>query len=346
MKKVILKSENYYVMEDNVLVEQKDNNNIINNIYYGKIKDVKKSINAAFVDIEGNQNGYLPLNEYMDLNPSDKILVQAIKDKGEDKGAFLSSNICIKGKNLIVMSEDRRIKFSTNISKKKRGKLIKVIAGNKDNDFGVIVRSDALNISHNALKKELEFLELKLKKVLENKTFFKEDIEYDILVNNKNLDLVITDDKESEQKLNKYIDIFNLDIKVEYNKYIDMLSIKKQLSDINKEYIWLKCGGKITIDKTKAFNVIDVDTAKNVNNKNFKKTILETNLEAVKESVRQIRLRNLTGIILIDFINMKDKKDQDKVIGKFEEEFMKDDKKHNIHGFTNLGILEITRKNT
>ncbi len=166
-------------------------------------------------------------------------------------------------------------------------------------------------------------------------------------MSSKKIDKIIVNNNETlteiENLKNNITEYKN--IKVELNENIfDMLEIKKQIKKIQNRKIWLKCGGFITIDKTEALTAIDVNTGKYTGGKNLEQTVYKVNEEATIEIAKQLRLRDIGGIIIIDYIDMKQKQNREKIESVLKEELKKDRSKTQVEGFTKLDLMELTRK--
>ena len=161
------------------------------------------------------------------------------------------------------------------------------------------------------------------------------------------MDKIITDSKEENKKIEKFLKEFELDdkVKVEYDeKVLDKYKIKDELEKLNNNKIWLKCGSYIVIDKTEALTSIDVNSGKYTGKENLENTILRVNEEATVEIAKQIRLRDMSGIIIIDYIDMELEENKHRIMKLLEQEVKKDRAKVQIEGFTRLNLLEMTRK--
>ena len=161
------------------------------------------------------------------------------------------------------------------------------------------------------------------------------------------MDKIITDSKEENKKIEKFLKEFELEdkVKVEYDeKVLDKYKIKDELEKLNNNKIWLKCGSYIVIDKTEALTSIDVNSGKYTGKENLENTILRVNEEATVEIAKQIRLRDMSGIIIIDYIDMELEENKHRIMKLLEQEVKKDRAKVQIEGFTRLNLLEMTRK--
>lgn len=374
MKEILIKQENdfrkIYLIEEEKLVEyyeeKIDSNSIEGNIYIGKVQNVVPGLEAAFIDIGEEKNVFIHRNDLLNYNkelpinkiikPGERILVQVMKDKIQRKGAKVTEKISLRGK-LVVLHPNRNFitvssKIKNNLRKEELKKYLQDIL---PKGMGAIARTSSEFASNDEIKKDLDFLLKKWKYIQNIKAVdFPKKI-YDsggilskviIDLSKNNLDKIEVNSNELKEIISnilKQIDgkinleISNIDYNYKYN-------ISKEINKMDKQKIWLNSGGFITIDYTEALIAIDVNTGKFIGKKNLEDTIYKVNEEAVIEIARQMRLRDLGGIIIIDFIDMNNPKDIENIILKFKEETIKDRSKVQIEGFTKLNLLELTRK--
>lgn len=365
------------VLENNVICEryehEKDNESILGNIYVGIVKNVVDGMQAAFVDIGAAKNAFMPVKDALPkidvakeevfevpaiselLKEGEKVLVQVRKEPIGEKGARVSTHITFPGNYIILMPNTDIItvsqKISTDAKKESLKKLIKEIL---PNGFGAIVRTDAEFVGEDMLKKDLENLLERWNKILKD---FEKTNESKMIYNDHELvekilrDLVNT--KTSKlicncQELCEKFKIQSLEsIEVEYIQTDDLfhkLGIATQVANTEKRKVWLKCGGYIAIDKTEALTAIDVNSGKYTGKDDLEATTLRVNEEAALEIMKQLRLKDIGGIIVIDYIDMSSRKDQEKIIEIMKEEAKKDRSKIDIKEFTKLNLVEMTRK--
>ena len=365
-----------YYEEDNEL-ERKEGN-----IYIGIVKDIVKGIQAAFVDIGTGKNSFIHFKDILPkidevkqdrnlienqmhieklLKPEQKILVQVKKDSNEKKGARISTHINLPSKYIVLMPNTDIITISQKIEdKKEEERLISLVKENLTPGNGAIIRTSAKNKTQELIE-DIKYIENKWNKILktsidpeknEPKLLYKsEDIIEKMLIDlsNKDLKTIITNDKKEEQRLeilkkeNK--EYKNLQILYDNEKDLfDKNNINEQISKMQNRKIWLKCGGFITIDKTEALTAVDVNTGKYTGKNDVEQTVFLVNKEATIEVAKQIRLRDIGGIIIIDYIDMKDEEDKEKIENLLKEELKKDRTKTQVEGFTKLDLIEMTRK--
>lgn len=364
MKKLLIMEKNniveilqYYFGEvKNYKVYSTIDKSLVGNIYIGRIKKIVKG-SFAFVNIGEEKNGFLDIKDFKErhlyknkkltIKESDLILVQVIKDGNNIKGPTLTTEINLFTKNIVLLKKEKKtISFSKkfdNISKKELFRKI-----SKDFDYSVIFRSDSVSASEKNILDEYNYLREKLNNIIELERFEKQikmlysidNIMDDINTLSENADIILTSSKYYFEKLS------NKD-NVVYEEAIDLFSSQMILSKVEEFYkkkIWLKSGGFIIIEETEALVVVDVNSGKNSKSKDKDSMVLKTNIEAAKEILRQIRFRNLSGIILIDFIDMNKSENKKIILSKMLELSKEDYRPINIYGFTNLGLMELTRK--
>lgn len=381
-KKSIMLVENGILVEKHE--EHENHQRLEGNIYCGKVQNVLEGMQSAFIDIGDKKNGFIRLKDLLpkedeakenveckvpncnikDVIKKDmRILVQVKRDGTEAKGARVSTHINLPGRFVVFMPNSSFVTISQKIEdKNEKERLIGIVREVLPKNTGAILRTSSKNINAEDLKKDLETLiekwkaiekkyeEYKLdepKLIYDNKALLRRTL---IDVIDQNLNKVIVNDNKTYKDVVDIIKSMSMteSIKVELKEnddLLDMYALKEQLQKIENRKIWLKCGGFITIDRTEALTAIDVNTGKYTGNKNLENTVVKVNKEASIEIAKQLRLRDIGGIIIIDYIDMYDEKDNDKIIKELSQELKKDRTKSQILGFTKLHLLEMTRKN-
>ncbi|MFR9018150.1 MAG: Rne/Rng family ribonuclease [Fusobacterium sp.] len=364
-----------------VLTEREDESNIIKNIYKGRVANVLPGMESAFVDIGLEKNSFLfvdDLREFEEkylngivnsgkpiedlLTVGDKVVVQVLNVPRGTKGARVTTNFTIPGKYLVLMPNSDHIAISKKIKDEaERTRLQEIFEEIKPAKMGVIIRTAAQGKSVYHFEKEISYLvkkwediekkiaKAKIGEVLYNDNSIVTTILRDILSND--IDELVVDNEEVYWEIIDYINAFsenNFKTKVklfdENRDIFDEYNVNKEIQKALDKNVWLDCGGYLVIEKTEALVSIDVNTGKNTGSFNLEKTVLNTNLDAAREIPKQLRLRNLSGIIIIDFIDMKFQEDKDLVLQQLDAELKKDRTKNNIVHFTDLGLVEMTRK--
>ncbi|MBS4199805.1 Rne/Rng family ribonuclease [Bacillus sp. FJAT-49732] len=359
-------------------VEQPSDISEVGNIYLGKVESVKKGMNAAFVNIGKDKNGFLqkdqlpayihstdprkkdmPISNF--ITEGEKLLVQVKKDETGIKGALLTAIIEIPGEKSIYMPEGKYIAVSKKADESLRNKWRKIAHSLKAEREGFIIRTEALSGSKEDWEQEVNQLKdtyasikkmknnVKAPALLMKKSLFDDEITREIM-RLKSGELYYND-KEALERLKKslqsidtlnWVLYFHQDKEGIFSKY----NLESELEKALKPIVWLSNGAYIVINETEAAVVIDVNTGKFTGKQAVSETVVQTNLTAAKEIAKQLRLRDYSGMILIDFIDMQANEDKRKVQNLLEDLLKKDPKQTRAIGFTPLGIFEVTRKRT
>lgn len=363
------------IVENNKLVEydlqDTKSNFILGNIYRAKVKDTLRGMEAAFVDIGREKNAFLHSKDARSreqiLNKKDykfkdiikngeDIIVQVIKEEVGTKGAKVTTHISIPGRNIILTPYVNKVNISRKI--KDKSEIIRLKTAMNHiiiEDMGVILRTASYGISEEVLAKEYHRL-IEIYKDIERQRNFLPvpkllysdiDLVYKIVREAYKTKMkIIVNDQSIYDNINlhfDYIDRENIIYDSAFSSEEDPL-IQRDIKEAINRRVKLASGGYIVIDETEALTVIDVNTGKNIGALSLEDTVLKTNLEATIEIARQIRLRDIGGIIIIDLIDMADDNHLQRVIKKLEEEFNKDRNKPNIVDVTKLTLIEVTRK--
>lgn len=371
------------LVENGILVEYYEENDKKSrkegNIYIGIVKDIIKGMQSAFVNIGTEKNSFIHLKdvlpkvdetkEEVDMNidikdvlkPNQKILVQVKKDSNEKKGARVSTHINLPSKYIVLMPNTNIVTISQKIeNKKEQERLIKLVKENLSKNNGAIIRTSAEGKEKEIIE-DIKKIEAKWNKIIKTNIdpnnnnpkllYESENILERILIDlvTNNINKVIVNNRKEKENIEKILEenpeYKNIEIELEEKDNIfNLYEIEKQLEKAKNRKIWLKCGGFITIDKTEALTAIDVNTGKYTGNKNLEQTIFKVNKEATVEIAKQIRLRDTGGIIIIDYIDMRNIKDKNKIVELLKEELKKDRTKTQVEGFTKLDLMEMTRK--
>jgi len=365
------------IYEDHQLVEIKTDENTcdvrIGDICIGKVKNIVKNINAAFVEIQEGIVGYYSLIENKKhhfvnvkknnkITTGDEIIVQVITDNIKTKSIALTGNLNFTGRNIVLTVNKPFIGVSAKICHADEKKRLKAILEPYMNEeYGFIVRTNAKSIEAGTLIDETKKLIHKYNHVMEQARYavcftkvYIGKTSYLKAVGDlygKNLVKIITDSPQVYSELSRLFINQGLPSESVLEFYDDSLvsliklkNIETQIERTLKEQVWLKSGASIVIQQTEALTAIDVNTGKFAGKKNIDDTFLKINLEAALEIGRQLRLRNLSGIILIDFINMKKPVYQEHLLDELTKVLSKDSVKTVVLGMTKLNLVEVTRK--
>lgn len=325
----------------------------IGNIYIGVVKNVVKNINGAFVEFDQDETGFLSMR-HRQYKAGDEVLVQIKKEATEEKRPMLSDQIELTGKYLVLTSDKLSVGISNKIHHKEKKQELKEMAEPfVTQEYGFILRTEAAKANKEDVLMEADQLSAKYHEIVAKKQYRKAphlvDTNYDALevlvhdIKPGSIDRIVTDQEEVGEQLKERGYEVSLcsymagDIERRYR-------FRHYLSEVFKRKIFMKSGGFLYIEQTEAMAVIDVNTGKSIGKKNQEAHIKKINLEAAKEAARQIRLRNLSGIIMIDFIDMKSKDDEKELLQVMQHYLNGDSKKAVAVDITKLGIMEITRK--
>lgn len=295
------------------------------------------------------------------IKEGQEILVQTEKCPRGTKGARVTTNIAIPGRYLVLLPFSEHLGVSHRIqSEQEKERLKNIVESLRTTNFGFIVRTAAEGKSEIELKRDMNYLIRLWEHISEKKnkhsapsTIYEElELPYRLVrdMPSEEIGKIIIDSKDIYEKLVAYIKDFWPEEQLSVELYqgeqplFEKYGIELEISKALERYIWLKSGGYIVIDETEALTIIDVNTGKFVGKDNLETTILQTNMEAAKEIPYQLRLRNIGGIVIIDFIDMKEPANKEKVFKLLESECMRDRTKIFLNPMTDLGLVELTRK--
>lgn len=339
-------------------VEEPSEEPQIGEIYKGRIKNIIPGINSVFVDIGLDKEGYMYYSNELKLEKikkGDEILVEIVKEPLNGKGAKLTKKISIPGRFMVITLGEKGIGFSKRITSSEEKSRINNSITEVDG-VGILIRTEAVYASDEDLQQEKDNLLMELDRVTRKLKYSLKlgKIYGDNIILGKVLrdriteeTKILVDNEEDYAEVKNYLDNrkgIEVILFKEARNLFDYYGIEKEVLKLRHNKVNLNCGGNIVIEKTEAMCVIDVNSAKNTKGRNFNKTILETNLEAAKEIGRQIRLRNLSGIIVIDFIDMRDFSHEEIVMKALKESLASDKGNVKIFPFTELDIVQIARR--
>lgn len=368
-----------------VYVERATRRGLISNIYKGKVSRVLPGMQAAFVDIglertaflhasgivhkdpdNGESNGTLPDIRHL-IREGDDVLVQVVKDPLGTKGARLTTFITLPSRFVVLLPGGSGIGVSARIEdESERDRLRDIVTDLLDEDAdaegGVIIRTAAEGASREALRADLKFLR-KLWTVVQSqcadapvKTLVHEDLPLPIRVLRdlvtSDVERILVDSKDDFEKMKSFAGSFLPEIEPMLELYtrrrpiFDLHGIEDEIRKALDRSIPLKSGGYVIFDQTEAMTTVDVNTGGYVGHRNLEETIYRTNLEAAVAIARQLRLRNLGGIIIVDFIDMEEEEHRQRVLEAFEESMARDHARHQMTPVSPLGLVEMTRKRT
>ncbi|TCO79972.1 Rne/Rng family ribonuclease [Marinisporobacter balticus] len=383
MKKIIVDSSlnqtRVAVLEDKELVElyieRETNRRTVGNIYKGRIANVLPGMQAAFVDVGLDKNAFLFVKDAIPpemeadrglsirdvVKSGQEIIVQIIKEAIGSKGARVTTHLTLPGRYLVLMPYVDYVGISRRISNEhERERLREIIEAVKPSNMGIIVRTAGEGKEEKEVKEDLNFL-LKLWQKIEKekKLGFAPKLIYqdlDLLhrtirdMFTSSIDKLMINDKEKYKSildlvelvaphLKKRVEHFEVDMNI-----FEYFNIESMINHAIARKVWLKSGGYLVIDQTEALTVVDVNTGKYVGSIDLEDTVLRINKEAAEEIAKQLRLRDIGGIIIVDFIDMNKQGGKKEVLNVLEKALEKDRTKTNVLGITQLGLLEMTRK--
>ena len=368
------------VLEDNILVEhyvaKSSEASLIGNVYLGKVQNVLPSMEAAFVDIGRGRNAVLysgevdwemaetgnqPRRIELALKSGDTVLVQVTKDPVGQKGARLTSAVSLPGRYLVYVPNGSMNGISRKLPDTERTRLKRILKEVLPEDAGVIVRTAAegateeqLTLDVQRLQKQWEDIQ---KKVAKSQAPLLLHSEPDLLIKiirdvfNEDFQKLVISGDDAREAIESYLSAVAPDLQERIENYtgerdiFDEYRVGEQIYKALERKVYLPSGGSLVIDRTEAMTVVDVNTGKFVGSGgNLEETVTKNNLEAAEEVVRQLRLRDIGGIIVIDFIDMVLENNRDLVQRRLMECLSRDRTKHQVAEVTSLGLVQMTRK--
>jgi len=367
------------VIENGKLIEmyeeEKNNKHERNegNIYVGIVQNIIPGMQAAFVNIGTQKNSFIHVKDIIPqvdekiekteepkikniVKPKQKVLVQVQKDSNDKKGARTTTHIKLTGKYIILLPQTTIVTISQKIQDEtEKNRLIDIVKKNIPENMGAIIRTDATKKSENVIINDLQNLQKQWEKIYKNyeKAECKPQLLYKSpsIVEKIILDLplekiesIVVNDKEDYNEIKQVINS-QIDLKIEENvDLINKYELENQIEKSKQRKVWLNCGGFITIDSTEALVAIDVNSGKYTGKSTLEETVYKVNYEATLEIAKQLRLRDIGGIIIIDYIDMKNQEHKEKIKQLLKETLKQDRAKTQVEGFTKLNLMELTRK--
>src|SRR5690554_1438396 len=363
-------------------IERSHTQKHVGNIYRVKVENVLPGMQAAFVDIGMEKNAFLYVDDLHNpktqengdtseqvtkisdlLREGQELIVQMVKEPIGSKGARVVTNLTIPGRYLVLMPTVDYVGVSRRITDEKERERIKsLVMEIKPKNMGLIVRTAAEGIEEKELVSDLKFLSNLWSKIQKKAKkgptpvllYHDHDLLYRILRDlfTEEIDSLVIDDVSAYEKALELLNTLSPGLKSRVKMFrgdlplFDVYRVETQIEEALKRKVWLDSGAYLVFDQTEALTVVDVNTGKFIGSTCLEDTVLLTNLAAAEEIARQICLRNLGGIIIIDFIDMGSEENRRQVLETFTQELAKDKIRTNVLGFTPLGLLEVTRKKT
>lgn len=347
----------------------------VGNIYIARVKDIVKNINAAFVEIAPGCTCYLSMEDARhpvflnrmnerarSLAQGDELLVQVVKAAVKTKDAVVTTNLSFTGRYAVLTTGNQKLGVSMKLEDAIRHRLKKSLEPYIPEDAGIVIRTNAAYAEEADIITEIKQLDAKRKQLIDAARYrtcysvmYRAQEKYLMLLRDLKQSEpveVVTDDQELFTALQEYAPIVRMqDTDCQVRFYQDALlplskaySIEARLEKALSKRVWLKSGGYLVIEPTEALTVIDVNTGKFAGKKTLQDTFLKINLEAAQEIARQLRLRNLSGIIIVDFINMESTENRQLLMEALHAEVRNDRIKTDVLDMTALYLVELTRK--
>ena len=355
------------ILDDNrlteVFIERLWENQKAGEIYKARVESVLQGIEAAFVNLGDGRNAFLYLKDAkgFDIKQNQEIIVQVTRTARKNKGARVTTRISLAGRYVVLIPDGKEGGVSRRISSEEERKRFKLLAKKlKGEDYGVIIRTAAENISEEALTQDVEALRSLWREIDYNS---KKQSSPCLLYRDPGLlgrvlrdeltesvSEIVVDNKEEEENVKSYLSILYGDNLPKVSLYngitpiFEFYNIEQDIEAALSRKVWLKSGAWLMIEHSEAFTSIDVNTGKYVGKTDLRHTIRDTNIEAASEIARQLRLRAIGGIVVIDFIDMEFDEDKQLLLEKLESVFQMDKCRARVFSVTELGLVELTRK--
>lgn len=345
------------IKDKNVLercfIEEETGEPLPGEIYKGVVKNIVPAIKSIFVEIGYDKQAFLTMsNDTKGLKKGDEIMVEVLKEGVGNKGAKVTTPPSIPGRWAVISPNSKGISISKRFDNSELAAEITDKLRVRE-DMGVTIRTNAQEVSLAHIEEEY----LKLLKIYDDikrehshslrpkKLYGENALLHKVLRDNLNEDTksIYVDSEDDFNLVKEYVKDCKVELYNETRTLFDYYGLEKEILALRHNKVSLKCGGYIVIDKTEAMYVVDVNSSKNTNGYNMDKTIEETNLEAAQEIGRQIKLRNLSGIIVIDFIDMHKKDSKEKVFDVLRKSLEDDKNMTKIYPFTELNLIQISR---
>ncbi|WP_448521136.1 Rne/Rng family ribonuclease [Pseudothermotoga sp.] len=357
------------ILEDGELQEvfDEENETIAGNLYVGVIQKIVPALNAAFVDIGEGKNGFLRISDIgksyihqvlgaKQPQEGSKVLVQVKHDAVGQKGPQLTCKLSLAGRYLVYFPLSRVRGVSKKIIEQRERERLRSLFSKVERNEGIVVRTASEGMPMEMIEEELGSLKQEWQQILASfkksrkvKLLRREPTAIDYVLRerlNKNVDEVYVNEEKAYELVKQEVKKISKSIVVHFveGDLFERFNIYQQLSLLQSRTIDLPSGGYLALDTTEAMTVFDVNSASFTSGKNHAELAFKTNMEAAKEIARQLRLRNIGGIVVVDFIGMPNKEYYDRLFKKIRESFEKDPAHVELIGFTRLGLFEMTRK--
>ena len=345
---------------ESYFVERDDNPRLLGNIYKGRVENFFPGMQAAFIDIGLEKNAFLQVGRKKQLKTDEQVIIQIEKEAVGTKGPRATLSLSIPGHNLVFLPGLKYIGISRQIHKEEKTRLLEIAKKIRPNNAGIIIRTAAEGCAEEILTREVDQLS-KLWKSLEIKIAKRR--KPSLLYSSSDLIMKLIRDEftsDVEEFLIDNLKMYNraaeavkyiapelidrLELYDDETPIFEKFKLTEEIKSITEREIDLPSGASITIDRTEALTVIDVNTKNFVGNENLSDTVYKTNIEAASMILKQLHLRNIGGIIIVDFIDMPKSSQRESLLAHLREVAKKDKIKTNIVDMTPLGLVEITRR--
>ncbi len=362
-------------------IERPTSERVVGNVYLGKVENVLPGMEACFVDVGLDRNAFLYVDDAHPVRsdeedglpanlksasinqlvrPGQPVMVQIVKEPIGSKGARVTRNVTLPGRYLVFMPAVNYVGVSRRITDDEERKRLKKLAHSiKETDAGLIVRTVAENRGEKEIREDYQFLKKQWQDIQKKSRSARAPallyrdmgLSYRILRDtlDHTVDSMLVDDRDEYEKILGLLDIMAPSRKDVVKLYreeglFERRGVSREIERALSHRVWLNCGGYIVVDRTEALTSIDVNTGRYVGSEDLQDTVFKTNLEAAEEIVRQLRIRDIGGIIIIDFIDMESPRDRKEVVATLEKALARDKTKTTVLGITRLGLVEMTRK--
>lgn len=332
-------------------------------IYKARVDSVLPGMNSAFLNLGDGRNGFLYLDDVkgMEVRPGMEMLVQVVKNARKGKGARVSPRVSLAGRYMVLIPGGHETGVSKRIEDDEERARLRAIAKDlRPQNFGIIIRTVAEGCDAEGLREDVEGLLSQWETIQRNakqngaNCLIHRDIgSLERVLRDEltdEIDEIVIDSEEEKESVEAIVKKFFPEKEIDVNLFkgkmplFEVYGLENQITELQDRKVWLPSGAYLVIDQTEALTVIDVNTGKFVGSKNLNDTVLKTNLEAAVEIARQLRLRALGGIVVVDFIDMENESDNQALVHQLQELFKNDRCKARVYGVTGLGLVEITRK--
>ncbi len=347
-------------MLSNYYVEREDNPHLLGNIYKGKIQNILPGMQAVFVDIGRDKNVFLQPNRDQKFEIGQEIIIQIKKEAIGTKGPRATTSLSIPSHNVILLPRINYIGISKKIDNSKRGRLFEIAKKAHLKNAGMIIRTDAQDCDEEILLNDIQNI-YKFWKAIERNMIKKKSPSL-LYSDNDLMSRIVRDELTSDvdeflidslkifRRATKFVEGISPNLIDKLKRYenevpiFEKYHVEEEISKLKNREIELPSGGFIVIDKTEALTAIDVNSGKFVGDLNLSDTVYKVNVEAAEMILKQIRLRDIGGIIIVDFIDMPNDEDKENLMQFMRKEALKDRMKTKIIDMTPLGLVEITRQ--